>query len=100
LSGLERRDGRVEGPGVVPAIVREALATPGRRHLLNLSRPGDRFYVIADGRFDVSNSHGRFPPLAEGDVFGEIALLRDVPALHGHRADRVARPLVYRAPPA
>lgn len=35
--------------------------------------------MIADGRFDVRNSHGRFPPLAEGDVFGEIAPLRDVP---------------------
>jgi Cyclic nucleotide-binding domain len=40
---------------------------------------GERFYVIADGDFDVTCSRGAFPPLEAGDVFGEIALLRDVP---------------------
>jgi MFS family permease len=40
---------------------------------------GEHFYVIAAGRFDVANSAGEFPALAAGDVFGEIALLRDVP---------------------
>ncbi len=41
--------------------------------------PGERFYVIAEGEFEVSNSRGTFPLLGEGDVFGEIALLRDIP---------------------
>ena len=41
--------------------------------------PGERFYVIAEGEFEVSNSRGAFPLLGEGDVFGEIALLRDIP---------------------
>jgi MFS family permease len=40
---------------------------------------GERFFVIAEGEFDVTCSHGSFPSLAGGDVFGEIALLRDVP---------------------
>ena len=40
---------------------------------------GDRFYLIASGDFDVTRSDGAFPPLGAGDVFGEIALLRDVP---------------------
>ena len=40
---------------------------------------GERFYVIADGDFDVTCTRGAFPSLVAGDVFGEIALLRDVP---------------------
>lgn len=41
--------------------------------------PGERFYVIAEGEFDVSCVRGTFPSLHDGDVFGEIALLRNVP---------------------
>jgi MFS family permease len=52
------------GPG--DSIVREGEA-------------GDRFFVIAEGVFDVSCTRGTFPPLGGGDIFGEIALLRDVP---------------------
>ena len=65
LENLSRRLTEVDVPLGEP-VVREGES-------------GERFYLIADGRFDVSNSRGRFPPLAEGDVFGEIALLRDVP---------------------
>lgn len=41
--------------------------------------PGERLYVIAEGEFDVSCVRGAFPSLSDGDVFGEIALLRNVP---------------------
>jgi MFS family permease len=38
---------------------------------------GDRFYVVADGEFEIANgAHGK---AAAGDFFGEIALLRDMP---------------------
>jgi MFS family permease len=52
------------GPG--DAIVREGEA-------------GERFFVIARGEFDVTCTRGAFPSLGGGDIFGEIALLRDVP---------------------
>jgi CRP-like cAMP-binding protein len=40
---------------------------------------GERFFVIAEGEFEVTCAQGAFPSLRGGDVFGEIALLRDLP---------------------
>lgn len=40
---------------------------------------GDRFFLVAEGRLDVSCELGAYPPVGAGDVFGEIALLQDVP---------------------
>jgi MFS family permease len=42
---------------------------------------GDLFYVVADGKFDVSCRAGAvvLDPLGGGDYFGEIALLRNIP---------------------
>jgi CRP-like cAMP-binding protein len=54
---------------------------PAGRAVVHEGEPGDRFYVIAEGEFDVTCTRGAFAPLAAGDVFGEIALLRDVPRM-------------------
>jgi MFS family permease len=41
--------------------------------------PGDRFYVVADGRMEVVVDGMRRNVVATGDGFGEIALVRDCP---------------------
>jgi hypothetical protein len=57
----------------------DELDVPAGQPVVREGEPGDRFYVIAKGDFDVSCSGGAFPPLSDGDVLGEIALLRNVP---------------------
>jgi MFS family permease len=39
--------------------------------------PGDRFYIVADGELEVTN--GVQAKAGNGDFFGEVALIRDVP---------------------
>jgi MFS family permease len=45
--------------------------------VIRAGESGDRFYIVADGSFEVTNGvHAR---ARRGDFFGELALLRDIP---------------------
>src|SRR3954469_14943084 len=65
LEALARSLGPVEAPAGV-AVVREG-------------EPGDLFYAIADGELDVTQKGRSVRRLGRGDVFGEIALLHEIP---------------------
>jgi MFS family permease len=55
------------------------VAVPATTVLIREGETGDRFYLVATGRFDVAR-HGRhLATQGPGEFFGEIALLRDIP---------------------
>jgi predicted MFS family arabinose efflux permease len=58
--------------------VREESAEPGQV-VIKQGQVGDSFYVIIDGEIEVSKNGRLLRVLSDGDSFGEIALLRDVP---------------------
>jgi hypothetical protein len=70
----------------VPLAVIELLATelaprefgPGEV-VIREGEPGHEFHLIMDGSAEVDVHGAARPPLARGDCFGEIALLRGVP---------------------
>ena len=70
----------------LPAPALERLASQlvpvdvaGGTTVIAQGEPGDRFYVVESGRFEVAVDGEPARALGPGDFFGEIALLRDVP---------------------
>ncbi|HET9436262.1 MAG TPA: cyclic nucleotide-binding domain-containing protein, partial [Candidatus Limnocylindrales bacterium] len=55
------------------------IDVPAGSELIREGDPGDRFYVIAEGRVAVSRSGVPIREEGPGEYVGEIALLRDVP---------------------
>lgn len=65
---LEQLARRLESHQVAPGTV-----------VVRQGEPGDRVYLIAAGAVRVDVDGHPAPPLGAGDLFGEIALLRDLP---------------------
>jgi MFS family permease len=65
---------------VLEGLARDLQADPVRagRVVITEGDIGDRFYLIADGSFEVTIAGDHLRTLADGEGFGEIALLRDV----------------------
>ena len=99
LPRLTAIDGRISAPGPDLALLRrvsflrplpfaivEHLASelqpatyePGDV-IIREGEPGERFYVIAEGRTRASKDGKQLREMSAGDSFGEIALLRRVP---------------------
>ena len=99
LPSLTAIDGRISAPGPDLALLRrvsffrpmpfaivEHLASelqpatyePGDV-IIREGEPGERFYVIAEGRTCASKDGKQLREMGAGDSFGEIALLRRVP---------------------
>jgi MFS family permease len=67
-------------PNVIERIVVDLVPVeiPAGQVLLREGDPGDRCYLIADGRAEVIRGGIRVDESVEGDLVGEIALLRNV----------------------
>jgi Cyclic nucleotide-binding domain/Major Facilitator Superfamily len=54
------------------------MSVPAGDVVIRANDPGECFYIVADGEFEILAGNARVAARA-GDHFGEIALLRDVP---------------------
>jgi MFS family permease len=63
------------------AVARSAreVHAPAGTTIITEGEPGDAFYAVVDGHFEVTRAGTAVSSLGRGDGFGEIALLADVP---------------------
>ena len=57
----------------------DAVTAPAGQVVFRQGGTGDRVYVIRHGQVTISRDDREIANLTDGDLFGEIALLRDVP---------------------
>jgi MFS family permease len=68
------------------ARVLEPAEVPAGAEVIHQGDPGHCVYIVASGELAVNVDGRPGPPLGPGDVFGEIALMRDVPRTASVRA--------------
>ena len=70
----------------LPIAAKEQIArslikvdAPAGAEIVREGETGDRFFIVGDGRLEVTENGRHLRDCGPGDYFGEIALLRDVP---------------------
>jgi MFS family permease len=68
-------------PLTLEAVARSAATVPvaAGRVVVTQGEPGDRFFAVAHGQFDIVMSGAHVRVAERGSFFGEVALLADVP---------------------
>ena len=81
------------------ALAAEERVVPAGTVVIAEGDPGDEFFVVADGVFDVSAGGEHLRRVGRGDGFGEVALLVDIPRTATVRAVSDADVLVIPRTP-
>lgn len=81
------------------ALAAEERVVPAGTVVIAEGDPGDEFFVVADGVFDVSAGGVHLRQVERGDGFGEVALLVDIPRTATVRAVSDADVLVIPRTP-